>query len=385
MSKKNLELKLDSMAFGGEALASHEGKKIFVPWGVAGDVVKAEIVEEKKDFARARILEILEKSPHRTQAPCPYFFKCGGCQWQHVRYESQVDFKNELLKSALQRIGKIAEPNLLAPISAPQPFHYRNKIRLQLSRQGQLGFFKAHSHEVVEIDSCVIAEANLNEKIPEARQLATQLLAQNRAKLHEIEIFTFPSPSPWGEGRGEGRVQVRVVNGNLESFSQVNQAQNEILKAKVLEYLELSGEDKVLELFAGDGNFTFEISRRASSVITVESNAQAILLAEEKIRKGHYKNIECVESSAHRYLASLSKNEKFDRVLLDPPRAGVMQGLDRLAHFKVPVIVYVSCDPATLARDVKELQQHGYRHEFSQLIDMFPQTYHIESITKLSL
>lgn len=374
MPKKNLELKLDTMAFGGEALASQEGKKVFVPWGVPGDWVKVELVEEKKDFARARILEILEKSSHRQEPPCPYFFKCGGCQWQHLQYESQVFFKQELLRTALQRIGKISHPNLLNPIPAPSSLHYRNKIRLQVSKKGLLGFYKAHSKEVVEIDACEIAESWINEKIPEAKQLARELFKKDPGIFHEIEIFQ----------TGNKKVQVKEV-GAESHFSQANQTQNEILKKRVLESLELSGNERILELFAGDGNFTFEIAKKSKHIIAVESNSRAILLAEERTRKSHSKNIEFVESSAHRYLVLLPKAQKFDRILLDPPRMGMEQGIENLVCLKAPVILYISCDPATLARDVKELLRLGYKHEFSQVIDMFPQTYHVESITRLKI
>jgi len=375
MPKKILQLKLESMAFGGEAVANYEGKKVFVAWGVAGDVVKAEILEEKKDFARARILEIIEKSPERTQASCRYFFKCGGCQWQHIRYESQIAFKQEMLKTALQRIGKIAQPALLDPIASTEPFHYRGKIRLQLSRQGKLGFYRPHSKEVVEIDTCAIAREELNAKIPEALALGRQLLAQDRAKLHEIEIHL--------DEQGRARLNADQEEGSV--FSQANQAQNEVLKNRVLEALELSGSEGVLELFAGEGNFTFPLAGKSSRVLAVESNSQAVLRGEAKAAKLHARNVEWLESTAHRYLARAKSSESFDRILLDPPRMGLMEGAADLAAMKAPILVYVSCDPSTLARDLKELLRLGYRHDFSQLVDMFPQTYHVESITRLRL
>ncbi len=373
MSKIILKLKLESMALGGEAVSSHEGKKIFVPWGVEGDTVIAEIFEDKKDYARAKILEVLEESPHRTKAPCPYFFKCGGCQWQHIRYESQVAFKQKLLLSALQRTGKIENPILKAPILATKTLHYRSKIRLQLSKKGKLGFYQPHSREVVEIDSCAIADEKLNEKISKAKQLGMQLLAQNAAKSHDIEINLH-----------NDKVKLVADEEDESVFSQANSSQNEILKEKVLEYLNLQGKEKLLELFAGDGNFSFYLASHLSQITAVESSPQAIVCAEEKSTKKHVRNIDWIESTAHRYLATLPKQAPFDRVLLDPPRMGFSQGIEALAALKAPLIVYVSCDPATMARDVKDLMMKGYRHEFSQLIDMFPQTYHIESINVLS-
>lgn len=371
--KKILKLTLEGMAFGGEAVASYQGKKIFLPWGVEGDVVNAEIVEQKRDYSRARILEVIEKSPHRAQAPCPYFLQCGGCQWQNIKYESQLAFKQKLLKFALQRTAKIQDPVLLEPIAAPEPFHYRGKIRLQISPQGKVGFYKEHSKQLIEIESCAIAEESLNQKIPQAKVLAQQFFSRGDPKAHEIELFQ------------KGDKVKLVVDGEESVFAQANQAQNEILKKKVLEYMDLSGKEKVLELFAGDGNFTFHLAPHVSHITAVESNEAAVVSAEEKTARHHSKNIEWVESTLHRYLSSGLKGEKFDRILLDPPRMGLIQGLEALAALKVPRIVYVSCDPATLSRDVKELCERGYHHEFSQIIDMFPQTYHIESIHLLTL
>ncbi len=379
MSKQILELKLETMASGGEALSNHEGKKIFVPEGVPGDLVKVELVEEKKDFARGRILEMLEPSLHRQKAECPYFFTCGGCQWQHIQYKGQLAFKQDLLRVALQRIGKIPNPNLLEALGAFQPFHYRNKIRLQVSKEAKVGFYKSHSKQLVEIDSCLIAEEALNNKIPQAKALARQLLAQNPTKLHEIEIFQ--------EG---GKVLLQANPGPERSFGQVNSDQNLRLKEKVLGYLNLSGKENVLELFAGEGNFTFSIAEKCRFVMAVESNTQAVLGAEKKMSQSHHKNIEFIESTVSRFLQNplpllKGKGGRFNRILLDPPRRGMMLDLGKLALLKVPEMIYVSCDPATLARDVKDLQDLGYQHDFSQVIDMFPQTYHVESMTRLFL
>jgi 23S rRNA (uracil1939-C5)-methyltransferase len=388
--KKILELTIDRIALGGEALASYQGKKIFIPWGVPGDRVKAELIEEKKDFARAKIVEILEKSAHRTNPPCPYFFRCGGCQWQHLKYESQVHFKTEILKEALERIAKIRNPHVKEGVSAESPLHYRNRIRLQISRQGVVGFFKTHSKEVVPIDRCLIAEERLNEKIPEAKALAQKLLDKDRAKLHEIEIrFTSLSPSP---STGEGEKIVLEADPSEEiPFTQVNSAQNERLIALVTNSLELHGSENILELFAGDGNFSFPISKHAQFVTAVETNEASVLEAEKRIEREHRKNIQFVQSTAYRFLENISGRggsrtdpTNFDRVLLDPPRKGALECLEGIAKLKIPLVTYVSCDPATLARDVKILAQLGYRHDFSQVIDMFPQTYHVESVTVLT-
>ncbi len=380
MQKKILELKLETMTLGGDALGTLEGKKIFVPWGVAGDRVRVEVVEDKKDFSRAKILEVLEKSPHRQEAPCKYFFKCGGCQWQHIQYASQLQFKNEILKSSLQKIGKISDPKILEAISAPQELHYRNRIRLQVSRKGVMGFFRTQSKEVIEIEECLLAEEELNQKIPAAKKLAEELLKKDNTISHEIEIRSQKNLSG-------SKVKVSLaadVEGEAH-FGQINSLQNEVLKKRVLDLLDLKGDEKVLELFAGSGNFTFPLSAQAKSVIAIESHAEAVQLAYDLMKKKHVRNVEFIESSAHRYLANLNSDTNFDRILLDPPRAGMLEGIEELKKLKASTILYISCDPATLARDLRILIDQGYQHEFSQVIDMFPQTYHIESITRLQL
>ncbi|MFO1520247.1 MAG: class I SAM-dependent RNA methyltransferase [bacterium] len=368
MKKKILELTLERMTFGGEAIASHQGKKVFIAWGVPGDRAKVEFIEEKRDYARGRIVELLEKSPHRTEAPCPYFFKCGGCQWQHVKYESQLAFKTEILKEALQRTAKISEPFLKPAVAADSPLHYRSRIRLQVSRQGEVGFFKPQSKEVVPVERCLIAEELLNAKISEAKEIAQKMLEKDRANRYEIEI------------RREGdRVVMEVDPVDEAPFVQVNEAQNEKLIRIVQDSLQLSGSEKILELFAGEGNFTFPVAAACASVTAVESGEGSVLRAEKRIEKEHRKNIRFVQSTAYRYLEN--SEGPFDRVLLDPPRKGAIECLEGLAKLKIPRLVYVSCDPSTLARDVRMLQELGYCHESSQVIDMFPQTYHVESVT----
>ncbi len=375
MSQKTIELEITQMAAGGEGLATFEGKKIFIPWGIVGDQVKIEITEEKKDFSKGRIVEILKKSSDRIDPPCPYFFKCGGCQWQHIRYSSQLEFKNNLLKTALQRIGKIQNPILKAPIAASNDFNYRNRIRLQVSKKGEIGFFRFHSNEVVPVEKCLIADEKINAKIVDAKKLAQTLLEKNPTKQHEIEIRIENGKAILDEDPGVEPV-----------FTQVNTIQNQALQKRILESFDFKGDEKVLELFAGEGNFTFSISRLVQSIMAVESNPASIASAEEKTKKGHFKNIQWMEASSYRALEQLLKRAiSFDCALLDPPRKGAVETLEGLIKLKIPQIVYVSCDPSTLARDVQILEKGGYRHEFSQLIDMFPHTYHIESLTCLVL
>lgn len=374
-TSSTLELLLARMSLGGDALGSLNGKKIFAPLGVPKDKVLIKLTEERKDFARGQIVQILEKSPHRTDPFCPLFYRCGGCQWQHIRYDSQLEFKTALLQEALERIGKIQSPRLLDPLASPQTTHYRNRIRLQVSRQGEVGFFRAHSKEVIPVERCPIADERLNEKIPEAKQIALRMLEQDRLSRPGIEIRL----------EGESAV-IRSEPEEEGSFQQVNSAQNANLIQRVLQALKLQGNEAVLELFAGEGNFTFPMAKQSQSVTAVELSSASIQKAEKKSQNLRIKNIEWIEASGYRALQMLQDRKGlFQRVLLDPPRKGALEVLQGIRDLGIPEIVYVSCDPATLARDAKQLTALGYEHQFSQAIDMFPHTYHVESVTKLVL
>jgi len=374
-SKETLTLKIDQMAFGGEGLGTFKGKKVFIPWGVAGDLVEIEVIENKRDYVRGKIIQILEKSPHRSSPSCPYFFKCGGCQWQHIDYVSQITYKQELLRSSLQRIGKIENPKLKEPIACDLPYHYRNRIRLQVSKQGEIGFFKSSSKELVAIEACTIAAQVLNEKFSEAKQIAQKLKTQESTKRHEIEIRL-----------EEEKVVLEADPEGETLFSQVNVAQNERLVQRVVESLTLSGKENLLELYAGTGNFSFALAKKVKNLTAVESHPGAVEEAKKKIEQKHVRNLNFIESTSYRFLQNGSlRPGHFQALLMDPPRSGAIDCLESIAKLKIPKILYVSCDPSTLARDLKILMTLGYQHEFSQFIDMFPQTYHIESINLLTL
>lgn len=370
--KNEIQISITQMAQGGEGMGEHQGKKVFVPYSLPGDELLVRWVENKKDFARAEIVEILKASADRVSPPCPYFYRCGGCQWQHVSDEAQLLFKNDLLNQALKRIAKIPNPRLLEPLASPQVWNYRNRIRLQSNEDGEVGFYQSTSHQLVPIDRCLIADEKLNEKIPEAKALAQKWI-QKGLKPQEIELNLKSLQTL------ENEKSMEEMN-----FSQVNSAQNETLKKRVLETLELHREKRVLELYAGEGNFSFAIAAQAQSLTAVEMEEGAVEKARKRLQREHRRNLDFIQSSSFRALENLKrKGESFDSVLLDPPRFGAEEALKGMASLGIAHVVYVSCDPATLARDVKILLDLGYEHEFSQVIDMFPQTYHLESLTSL--
>ncbi len=364
---------IDRLAFGGEGVGRlEEGKVVFVPWTIPGDKVRVKIVSDHGRFARAELVEILDPSSARVEPRCPVFGACGGCQWQHIQYEDQLRWKEAILKDSLERAGKISNPPVLPIIASPHPWNYRSRIQLKTGSEGQIGFYRFHSHEVVPFEECHIADPILNQKLAQIRQ-------NGRKDLGAFELSIHPSPS--------------VYLGTEERvFSQVNAHQNQQLVATLMDFAFGNAEKvftkkkNVVELHAGSGNFTFDLALRAGQIVAIESNAAAIKEGSERAERDSVANIEWVEGTAEWGLKKIYRRKlSVDILVLDPPRRGAVEILDLIPLIKPRMILYVSCDPMTLARDLSMLLKRHYRLEKVQPIDMFPQTYHIESVVQLSL
>ncbi len=357
---------IDRLAFGGEGVGRTEGKVVFVPWTAPGDKVRVKILSDHGRYERAEIVEILEPSPDRIDPLCPVFGLCGGCQWQHLKYEEQVKIKEEILRETLVRVAQIHEPNILPMIASPSPWHYRSRIQLKVDAQGRIGFHGFKSHQVVPIENCPISDERLN------------------AKLNEI--LSHPE-------RPQTGFEISLNGSNGEKvFSQVNPEQNRRLIETVLD-LALGNAERaftqkkiVVELYAGSGNFTIPIAERVGKVIAVEENSEAVRQGDELARSKGLETVEWIEGSAEWGLKKVyRKKVAADVLVLDPPRRGAKEILDLIPLVRPRLIVYVSCDPVTLARDLQFLVRRHYRLEKIQPIDMFPQTYHIESVAQLVL
>jgi 23S rRNA (uracil1939-C5)-methyltransferase len=347
-------IEIEKLVHGGSGVGTLDGMRVFVPFSAPGDVLDVEIVAEHKNFAEAAIRKIIEPSRCRVEPMCPVFGSCGGCQWQHIAYEAQLEWKRAILKESLERIGGIADPKTCATVPSPHQWHYRNKIQLHVDSKGRVGFYKPRSKEVVEFDECLIAEEGLNEMLCRTRDEIARRDRGIALKAHDVE----------------------------ESFLQVNSAQNENMKSLVVEYLERVPHESVLELYAGAGNFSFAVGKVATRVVASDIDRLAIEAAIVRAKKDEVSNIEFVcalSGRAARRMAGIC-----DAVLLDPPRKGCDDAIEDILGLSPASIIYVSCDPATLARDVATLAAAGYEFIESTPVDMFPQTFHIESITLLS-
>ncbi|MBM4424158.1 MAG: class I SAM-dependent RNA methyltransferase [Chloroflexi bacterium] len=417
MTLRQLTLELTTMANGPEAIGRdpETGRAVFVPFAIPGETARVEIVEERPTFARARLLEVLTPSPDRVAPVCQHFSECGGCHYQHMSYAAQLRWKRQIVIDQLARIGGIDSPNVLDTLPSPDPFHYRNHVQFSQSSNGKLGFVKSDKSvddSVLPIVECPIAR-------PEIMQLFDQIdiekLDVDRIAVRvgsdgePMLIFESESGEP-PDVELDLPISVATVNGDGESltmigsdhlvheiggrafraspgsFFQVNTAMAERLVSAVTESLALSGGEAVLDLYCGVGLFTAFIAPVAARVIGVESFAPAARDAE--INLDEFDNAELYESPVELALAYLADHTNLQssdlRILLDPPRSGCDKSvIDHLVALAAPRIVYVSCDPATLARDAKRLIAGGYRLASAQPLDMFPQTHHIETIAVL--
>ncbi|MFO7742135.1 MAG: class I SAM-dependent RNA methyltransferase [Anaerolineae bacterium] len=406
-----IDVELTTMAHGGDALGRHEGKVIFVPYAIPGETVRAEIIEDKEHYAFARLVEVVEPSPHRVDPPCPYFGqgKCGGCQWQHIEYPAQLRLKADVLADQLERIGGMEEPPLRATVADETGWAYRNHAQFRPAPGGGLGFQSGSGEgagpEIVAIDTCMILHPLLSELYGaidlDVEGLVRLVLRVGTATGDCLIGFEMEEDRPpalksdetvscvmlLAEGGYANLIGnnyiTEVVAGHpyrisASSFFQVNTRQAAELVRLALEHLDLEGDETVVDGFCGVGLFTTHVAERAELVIGVESSPSAI--DDLLVNTEGLDNVEVVEGAVEDVLGEISV--PVDAALLDPPRGGVdRSALDGLVELRPQRIVYVSCDPATLARDAERLGRGGYRLVDVCPVDMFPQTYHVESVS----
>jgi 23S rRNA (uracil1939-C5)-methyltransferase len=427
MTLPHLTLTLTTLSNGPDAIGRHEGQAVFVPFAIPGETVRVEIVEEKPALARARLLEVLSPSPDRVAPVCRHFGVCGGCHFQHMSYEAQLRWKRQIVIDQLARIGGLESPNVLETLPSPDPFHYRNHVQFSQDPEGRLGFVRADLRvgpqgeragsgrhtglplRIVPISECPIARPEITELFS---QIDVEKLEVDRISIRlgtegeSMLIFESESGEPpdvelelpvsvaavnqageaftmIGDGHLVYEVNGRAFRVSPGSFFQVNTAQTETLVKVVMERLGLSGGETVLDLYCGVGLFSAFIAPVAARVIGVEAFAPAVRDAE--VNLDEFDNVELYESPVELALVHLIDHfvtlSPRPLVLLDPPRAGCAKSLiSNLIQLAAPRIVYVSCDPATLARDARRLIAGGYGLASAQPLDMFPQTHHVEIV-----
>jgi 23S rRNA (uracil1939-C5)-methyltransferase len=371
---------------------------------MSGETVRIKISEVKDRYAKAELLEVLSPSSHRIEPRCPHFAQCGGCHYQHIPYQEQLNIKQAILADQFERVGKLADPPVKKIIPSPEAWNYRNHIQLHLSEEGQLGYLRHRSNQVIPILECHLPEPILNqvwpsldlEYIPGLNRINLRsgdegtdtLLVLESSDPHPIEFSVDVPLSAIHRGPG-GEI---VLSGDdftilpvhdfpfvvsAGSFFQVNTWVAELMVDFLLDRLSFSEEMVLLDVYCGVGLFSVFFAPYVKQVIGIESNPSA---AEDYLYNlAGFDNVTLYDLPAENVLPYLEISP--DIILVDPPRAGVSTKiLDSLLALQPGCILYISCDPATLARDAGRLQAHGYQLKESTPFDMFPQTYHIESV-----
>jgi 23S rRNA (uracil1939-C5)-methyltransferase len=395
-SAEPFELELTGMAHGGSAVGRHDGRAIFVPYGLPGETITAQITEDKGRFAFAEQIAVLSESPARVTPRCPHFIarECGGCHWQHIDYPAQLEFKRGVVADQMRRLGGIPDAVVHPTIPSPDPWMYRSNVTFHVMDDGQLGFVSADEHTVVPIRECHIIRPELLEMF-RAYQPDSTLGGESGEVRLRFQVGSDGAERLIAAGTSEEgvtqpiteREQVNYTVKGLTfqvsagSFFQVNLPQAETLVNLVLDRLSLRGNERLLDLYSGVGLFTAFLAEKAAHVTAVESFSLAVEDAMTNL--DDFSNVDLIETTVAKALSGIKGF--FNAVVLDPPRAGMdAKALDALTKIAPPKIVYVSCDPATLARDAKGLVAAGYRLLDVQPVDMFPQTYHIESVATFS-
>ena len=397
---------LTGLVYGGDAIGRlPDGRAIFVPFALPGETVRISIVEDKPRHALARLEEILIPSETRIEPRCRHFETCGGCHYQNMPYASQLESKTAILVDQLKRIGKLNDVPIAPIVPSPEPWRYRNYVQFQISQEGKLGFNKSRSNDITPIEECFLPESLLDEIWPllnfdpgtgiqrvglrlgnEQDVLITlegisdgipelvidELDASVIHISNESQVVIAGSEYTWLNVFG------RLFRVSAGTFFQVNTPVAELMVEAILAELPQKKDLTILEVYCGAGMFSAFLAKKAERLLAIEASSSAC--NDFMFNLDDFVNVELFEAPAEVVIPSLEI--KPDLVLVDPPRSGldrtVLQGILTMGAQK---IVYVSCDPATLARDARYLVDGGYMLSQATPFDMFPQTYHIESIS----
>ncbi len=413
-SKSTLTLKIERPAYGNISISRHDGKVVLVNGSlIPGETIEAVIEKEKKDYISASVHKLVESSPERVKPECEYYGNCGGCHLQHIPYDLQVKLKEDILSDCLKRIGKI-ETELSAPLIPDSPWNYRSRAQYKISGNN-IGFYRAKSHEVVNISHCPLVIPELDNFYQKGRDI----ISSNRIikELHimsgdsavamvkisakqeaapdlELLAIQFTEAGFSGiimetadkESFGYGRTYTTLDLGKIKysvspsCFFQSSWKLNVQLVDHIKNTLAPLEDKDILDLYAGSGNFSLPLTE-AYRVVAIEENKSAIENGKRSIEMNGIENVVFIRSSAEDYIT----DDEFEIMIVDPPRTGLTgKVINNLLSMSPERIVYISCNPTTLARDLKKLAEK-YDIESVRLVDFFPQTYHIESLVFLKL
>ena len=443
---QDYEMNIERLGTNGEGVGRVDGFTVFVEGALAGERVLVKIVKIARTYAYGKLLHIIQKSSHRIEPRCPYFKACGGCQLQHLTYDAQLDYKTEKVRDALERIGHLKDVTVRPAIGMDEPWKYRNKAQFPVgSVKGRpaLGFYAARSHNLINIEQCPIQHEVINRVVSLMREFiqtynipvyeeSTQrgilrhvvikvgfrshqlmvIVVTNGELPRKKELISLLRDGLPGITSIIQNIQTEKTNvvlgkksitlwgsdfildtiGNLKfrisplSFFQVNPVQTEKLYDKVLEYANLTGKEKVVDAYCGIGTISLFLAGKAAKVYGVEAIPQAVRDAKENARLNGIENAEFLEGRSEAVLPRLSGLGLHpDVVVVDPPRKGCdPKLLNAIVKMAPERMIYVSCNPATLARDLNLMSENGYQAEEVQPVDLFPQTMHVETVVLMS-
>jgi 23S rRNA (uracil1939-C5)-methyltransferase len=347
---RTVDLKIEDIAFGGKGVARENGKAVFVPFTIEGELVSANITREKKQFAEAEIVDLREGSAHRVAPPCPYFGSCGGCAYQHIDYAHQLEIKARQVRDALQRIGKLKDVPMRPMIPSPGEYAYRNRITVH-AENGTIGYFLRDSHRLIDIERCPIAMDEVNRELADLRS-------------HDVR---------------DGHYTLRARSGP-RVFAQTNDGVANALRDLIVQLIP-AGQGLLIDAFCGAGFFTKALLDKFERVIGIDWDRFAIAAAKENATEKETYIADDVEAELS---ATLKRSDPSQTtVIVDPPATGLTGQIRKTIVDLAPAtLIYVSCNPATLARDLADL---GARFKIESVtpLDMFPQTAEIEAVAHL--
>ena len=419
--------KIDKLIYGGYGLGRIFDKAILVPKVIPDETVRVKVIKEKSGYYIGEAVEIIKPSKDRITPKCPFFHNCGGCDYQHIRYQSQLGFKEDILNETLKRVGGFKEFSVYPIIPSPEPFFYRLNAQLKISKTKEgieLGFFKKDSHKFIHINECIICRQEINGLINVFSQIDKDnllnnlnyieiiisnstkkiLLASSLNKINKSHMERLYSHIKEQEKNIDGFVinlkRKKVFSGkpylfeeiedtkyrvSSDSFFQVNYSLHDTLIKKIIKFVNPKKKDNIFDIYCGVGTFTIPISRKADSVFGIEESPSSINDAIFNKKSNKIKNCYFYNEKAEDGLLIL-ENEGISchTALINPPRAGCSEKMKKtLSSANPQKIIYLSCNPSTLARDISFFSKRGYKLSSVQPFDMFPQTYHIESLVKL--
>jgi 23S rRNA (uracil1939-C5)-methyltransferase len=408
-------VEITAMTFGPYGVGRVNGKSVMVPHSVPGDLVDVSIQSEHGGYAIGRIVRVVAAGAARRQPPCIFLPRCGGCDWQHIEYHQQVRLKAQTVAHEFRHaLGVDLDPATLMQ-AAPSEFEYRSRVRLKVGRRGSIGLYESASNRMVEIDRCLVADCGLESAARLARALSRDLLEvevvrQSEARqvlvaylkkppvaeqIHGVRRFLESDSTTAGivlragESRtvmGDAEVAIEIEPGvtlhnDADLFSQVNRAQNQKLVQAALEMAAPEPQCSMLDLFCGSGNFSIPAARRGAQVTGVDADATAVAAAARNAQRLGLAESRFIAMEARELVAFLRRARWRPQILLlDPPRTGAAELIEPIVRLHPARVVYVSCDVATLARDLRLLCAERYRISAVRAFDFFPNTHHVEIV-----